>query len=261
MFEKVKIQRCVKPPVFGSPIQNEIHSFANANESGISHVSYLRLVNEKGELHVSFLVAKSRVPPIKPVSIPPTELTAAVVSINVTSIVKSELDYENLQSVYYIDSEVVIGYINKEARRFHVYVGNRVQYIRDRSDPEQWYHVSCKDNPAAEASRSLTASYLLNNSRWFRGPEYIWKTDVQLQNVRQIRQLATNDVKVKANTFATTCSQAQEPHETSMLFYLNRVSSWQKAKTKVAWIRRAIVNFQQTVARKTTSKGSIETHP
>ena len=74
------------------------------------------LVNEKGEVHVSFLIAKSRVP-IKPVSIPWMELTAAVVSVNVTTMLKSELDCENLKSVYYTD--------------------NRVQYIRDRSNPEQ----------------------------------------------------------------------------------------------------------------------------
>ena len=261
LLEKVKIQRCVKPPGFGSPIQTEVHSFADASESGIGQVSYLRLVNEKGEVHVSFLMAKSRVPPIKPLSIPRMELTAAVVSVNVTTMLKSELDYENLKSVYYTDSEVVIGYINNEARRFHVYVGNRVQYIRDRSNPEQWHHVPGKDNPADEASRSLTASQLLKNTRWFRGPEFLWKTDVPLRNVRQIRQLATDDVEVKANTFATTCSQAQEPHETSMLFYLNRVSSWQKAKTTVAWIRRAIVNLQQTVVCKTTFEGPAETHP
>ncbi|XP_044170067.1 uncharacterized protein LOC122954101 [Acropora millepora] len=205
-------------------------------------------------------MAKSRVPPIKPVSVPRMELTAAVVSVNVTTMLKSELDYENLKSVYYTDSEVVIGYINNEARRFHVYVGNRVQYIRDRSNPEQWHHVY-KDNPADEASRSLTASQLLKNTRWFRGPEFLWKTDVPPRNVRQMRQLATDDVEVKANTFATTCSQAQEPHETSMLFYLNRVSSWQKAKTIVAWIRRAIVNLQQTIVCKTTFEGPTETHP
>lgn len=46
-----------------------------------------------------------------------------------------------------------------------------------------------------------------------------------------------------------------------MLFYLNRVSSWQKAKTTVAWIRRAIVNLQQTVVCKTTFEGPTETHP
>lgn len=93
---------------------------------------------------------------------------------------------------------MVIGYINNEARRFHVYVDNRVQYIRDHSNPEQWHHVPGKDNPADEASRSLTASQLLKNTRWFRGPEFLWKTDVLLQNVRQIRQLATDDVELKA---------------------------------------------------------------
>ena len=236
LLEKVKTQRCVKPPGFGSPILTEVHSFADASESGIGQVSYLRLINEKGEVHVSFLMAKLRVPPIKPLSIPRMELTAAVVSVNVTTMLKSELDYENLKSVYYTDSEVVIGYINNEARLFHIYVGNRVQYIRDRSNPEQWHHVPGKDNPADEASRSLTASQLLKNTRWFHGPEFLWKTDVPLRNVRQIRQLATDDVEVKANAFATNCLQAQEPHETSMLFYLNCVSSWQKAKTTVPWI-------------------------
>ena len=141
LLEKVKLNRCVKPPGFGSPVQAEVHSFSDASESGIGQVSYLRTVNAKGEVHASFLIAKSRVAPIKPISIPRMELTAAVVSVNVTKMLQSELDYENLQSVYYTDSEVVIGYISNEAHRFHVYVGNRVQHIRDRSDPEQWHHV------------------------------------------------------------------------------------------------------------------------
>ena len=96
---------------------------------------------------MSFLIAKSRVAPIKPISIPRMELKAAVVSVNVTKMLQSELDYENLRSVYYTE------YISNDARRFHVYVGNRIQHIRDRSDPEQWHHVPGKDNPANEASR------------------------------------------------------------------------------------------------------------
>ena len=96
---------------------------------------------------MSFLIAKSRVAPIKPISIPRMELKAAVVSVNVTKMLQSELDYENLRSVYYTE------YISNDARRFLVYVGNRIQHIRDRSDPEQWHHVPGKDNPANEASR------------------------------------------------------------------------------------------------------------
>ena len=127
LLEKVKLNRCVKPPGFGTPLQTEVHSFSDASESGVGQVSYLRVVNANGDVHVSFLMAKSRVAPTKPISIPRMELTAAVVSVNVTKMLQSELDYENLWSVYYTDSEVVIGYISNDARRFHVYVGNRVQ--------------------------------------------------------------------------------------------------------------------------------------
>ena len=123
------------------PVQAEVHSFSDACESGIGQVSYLRTVNSKGDVHVGFLIAKSRVAPIKPMSILRMELTAAVVSVNVTKMLQSELDYKILRSVYYTDSEVVIGYISNDARRFHVYVGNGVQHIHDRSDPEQWHHV------------------------------------------------------------------------------------------------------------------------
>ena len=100
LLEKVKLNRCVKPPGFGSPVQAEVHSFSDASESGIGQVSYLQTVNAKGEVHASFLIAKSRVTPIKPISIPRMELTAAVVSVNVTKMLQSELDCENLQSVY-----------------------------------------------------------------------------------------------------------------------------------------------------------------
>ena len=128
------------------------------------------------------------------------ELTAAVVSVNVTKILQSELDYDNLWSVYYTDSEVVIGYISNDARRFHVYVGNRVQYICDRSNPEQWHHVSQKDNPADEESHSLTASQLLSNKRWLSGPHFLWKANVPLLNKKEPAQLTSDDAEVKTST-------------------------------------------------------------
>ena len=176
------------------------------------------------------------------------ELTAAFVSVNVTKMLQSELDYQNLRSVYYTDSEVVMGYISNEARRFHVYVGNRVQHIRDLSDPEQWHHLTGKDNPADEASRSLNASQLLNNKRWLSGPVFLWESDVSLLNKKNTAQLSSDDVEVKTNTCLLTHSPAREYPGVLLLSYLNRVSSWSKAKTTVAWMRRGIKNLQSVIA-------------
>ena len=95
LLEKLTFPRSLKPTDFGDPVQTEIHSFSDASDSGIGQVSYLRIVNHRGEVHVSYLLAKSRVAPLKPISIPRLELTAAVISVNVASMLKSELDIED----------------------------------------------------------------------------------------------------------------------------------------------------------------------
>ncbi|XP_068716912.1 uncharacterized protein [Montipora capricornis] len=154
LLEKVTFPRCLKPPDFGDSVRIEIHSFSDASDTGIGQISYLRMENERNEVHVSFLMAKFRVAPLKPISIPRLELTATVISVNVAAMLKSELDIDNIQCYYYTDSEIVIGYIN-----------NDVQHIRDRSSPGDWFHILGKENPADEASRGLAAKELLQSNR------------------------------------------------------------------------------------------------
>ena len=203
LLEQLMFPRCLKPKNFGEPVRTEIHSFSDASDNGIGQISYLRMVNHRGEVHVSFLLAKSRVAPLKPISIPRLELTAAVISVNVATMLKSELDIETIHCYYYTDSEIVIGYINNDARRFHVYVGNRVQHIRDRSSPENWFHVPGKENPADEASRGLTAKELLESIRWFNGPQFLWQQDPLPLQPQPVYTLLPSDNEVrKDQTYA-----------------------------------------------------------
>ena len=62
LLESAQIPRCVKPPGFGSPVLTEVHSFADASESGLGQVSYLRFVTAKNEVRVSFLMLNSAWP-------------------------------------------------------------------------------------------------------------------------------------------------------------------------------------------------------
>ena len=83
-------------------------------------------------------MAKSRVTPMKFVSIPRLELTAAALSIKVSLILKKGLTRStSIREFYWTDSMVVLGYISNEAKRFKVFVANRIQLIRENSNVKQ----------------------------------------------------------------------------------------------------------------------------
>ena len=67
LLEKITIARCVKPPSFGEPVVTELHSFSDASDVGLGQVTYLRLVNNLNQVHVSFLMGKAIVAPLKPI--------------------------------------------------------------------------------------------------------------------------------------------------------------------------------------------------
>ena len=105
-------------------------------------------------------MAKSCVTPLKTITIPRLELTAAVVSVRIHKLLKGELEYDNISEIFWTDSKVVLGYIANDSKIFHVYVANRVQTIRDHTSADQWRFVEMHNNPADHASRDMTADEL-----------------------------------------------------------------------------------------------------
>ncbi|KAL7831305.1 hypothetical protein SRHO_G00308080 [Serrasalmus rhombeus] len=101
-------------------------------------------------------MAKARVSPMRVTMIPRLELTAAVVSVSVSSLLREELGYSEEEEYFWTDSKVVLGYINNDAQCFHTFVANRVQKIHHSTSPKQWFYVSTDENPADNASRGRT---------------------------------------------------------------------------------------------------------
>ena len=174
-IEKLKVPRCHKPNEFGVIKTVELHDFSDTSQNGYGQCSYLRLTDSNDRICCSLVMGKSRVTPLKPVTIPKLELTAAVVASKIGCVLRKELEYEEVKETYWTDSKTVLGYINNDARRFHVFVGNRVQEIRDKTSPEQWHYIGTKENPADVASRGSSVQELIDNSLWWNGPELLWK--------------------------------------------------------------------------------------
>ena len=157
-LNELKVQRCLTPAGFGKTKSMELHHFSDASTTGYGQSSYLRMVNKNDEAHCAFVIGKARVSPLRPITIPRLELTAALVSVKVSCMLQEELDYDDITHVFWTDSKVVLGYIGNDARRFHV--SNRVQQIRENTSPDQWKYIESENNPADDAFRGLSAQQL-----------------------------------------------------------------------------------------------------
>ncbi|XP_006813950.1 uncharacterized protein LOC102806813 [Saccoglossus kowalevskii] len=133
--------------------EEEISNKQYASESGYGTVTYIRMVNQKNEVNCALLSGKARVLPLKTITIPHMELTAATVSICINRLLKRELDLPITESYYWTDSQTVLRYINNKTARFHAFVANRISVIHKGSEPRQWSYVSTNDNPADKCSR------------------------------------------------------------------------------------------------------------
>lgn len=122
-----EVDCCIKPQNFGTPVTAQIHHFSDASEAGYGTMSFLRL--EDGDnVHVSFLVGKARVAPLKQITIPRPELTAAILAVRVEAMLQKELQWQLERSMFWTDSTTVLKYIFNEARRFHTFVANSLCY-------------------------------------------------------------------------------------------------------------------------------------
>ena len=126
MVEDIKIHGCYKPRGFERIINYSLDHFSDA--------TYLRMVNDLEEVHCSLIFGNSRVAPVKYVSIWRLELTAATLSVKISRMLRGELDIHISSEVFWTDSQVVLGYINNDSRRFKIFVANCVQFIRDNTD-------------------------------------------------------------------------------------------------------------------------------
>ena len=136
-LESFSVDRCIKPPCFGNVVNSEVHYFSDASQSAYGSVSYLRLVNEEKQVHCALLMSKSRLAPLKKITIPRLELAATAVSVQLHKFLKSDLDIPIDTVRFWTDSMTVLRYLEQDSKRFHTYVANRVAYIRNDTQPNQ----------------------------------------------------------------------------------------------------------------------------
>ena len=118
----IQVPRNLYPSDFDDVIRYEIHNFSDASTSGYGCCSYLRVICGNGRIYCSLIVRKSRVAPSKVTTIPRLELTAALLSVKMCSMLRKELTYKISDKVFWTDSKIVLSYLKNDCEMVLLHV-------------------------------------------------------------------------------------------------------------------------------------------
>ena len=190
------------------------------------------------EVHVAFVMGKSRVTPLKVMTIPRLELTAATLAARMDKMLRSELQGELLESALWTDSQSVLKYIRNRTKRFHTFVANQIAVIHNLTKVNQWRFVDSKNNPADDASRGLSIESFYSSKGWLQGPEFLKKSEAQWPSIpKELGSLLPGDPEVRKEAIVTsivTCKMEKTPTSKLLDYY----SSWNDLKRAAAWIMK-----------------------
>ena len=240
LLNSFQLPRCLIPAAFEEAATIQLHHFSDASDEGYGTVTYLRAINDQGDIHCILVTARARVAPLKQVTIPRLELTAATVAVGVDEVLRNELDI-TFDSFFWTDSTSVLGYIYNESARFQVFVANRIQRIREASSPAQWHYVPTSLNPADEASRGQSASDFLNNHRWRFGPDFLNESESNWPERPKNTSINKDDPEVKAEVLMCAAYTAESDSRGAILEYF---SDWFRLRRFLALMIRCAKGFR-----------------
>ncbi|XP_076661131.1 uncharacterized protein LOC143365016 [Halictus rubicundus] len=170
LLEGLKFERHVSQP---SVKRLELHGFCDASERAYGACIYIRSLDVSGNIRVRLLCAKSRVAPLKTISLARLELCGAVLLSSLYDSITRCLNHKIHETILWTDSTIVLHWLHKPPNILKTFVANRVVEIQTKTNILAWRHIRSSDNPADLLSRGTTPRILINSKIWCNGPDWL----------------------------------------------------------------------------------------
>ncbi|GFY09514.1 uncharacterized protein TNCV_4321931 [Trichonephila clavipes] len=165
ILKDVTVPRCMKIDIF-----TELHVFVDASKGSYAGCVFARSIVDSRVSEI-LVRAKSRVAPLKLLSIPRLELMACCVGVRLVNSILKALNMPDLKVTLWSDSTTALWWI-KEYGNWSVFVANRVKEIRQLTQIQSWKYVPVNMNIADLLSRGCSPRQMLS-SRWWERPSWL----------------------------------------------------------------------------------------
>ncbi|WP_253302409.1 DUF1759 domain-containing protein [Wolbachia endosymbiont of Psylliodes chrysocephala] len=210
-----------------------LHVFVDASKLAYASCIFVRLEFEEKVL-VTLLLAKTRISPVKPITLPRLELMAALTV--------QQVDYlRNRPVFFWSDSMVTLTWI-KTKGNWNTFVDNRVKEIRKLSTVDQWNHVPGVLNTADILSRGCNGKQLLEK-QWWCGPDWLKNKRELWPNGEMIFDGVNEEVKKERKVVNTNVVENKMQFSQNLGYF----SKYSKIKRMLAWILRFYFNSKNRI--------------
>ncbi|XP_055590122.1 uncharacterized protein LOC129742271 [Uranotaenia lowii] len=172
-LNEVSVPRCFFPGMVISALDGlQLHVLVDASESAFACVAYLRILKSDNPT-CALVAAKTKVAPLKPISMPRSELQAALMGARLIESVSETLKLPIGRRYLWTDSLTVLSWLRSDSRRYHQFVAFRVGEILTKTTISEWRYVPSKLNVAFDATKWGNGPSFCPSDRWFTGPEFL----------------------------------------------------------------------------------------
>ena len=234
--------------------------FCDASTTAYAAVVYLVMKTQR-KSRTQFLVAKTRVAPMKALTIPRLELLSALLLARLITTVSSVLEstLPDLQKKCYTDSTVALHWIKGTSKEWKPFVQNRVNEIREKTSPVLWHHCPGATNPADLPSRGMTMSELRLSRLWRYGPDWL-KDSLTANDADELAEMPKECSKElrASNKKSHNLVATEVKHTIGDVIQCERFSSFRRLVRVTAYAMRAVKLFQGKRTSQSSSSIAIQ---
>lgn len=239
-FKSLRIPRWIKM----TPTSRvQIHGFCDASMAAYAAVVFVRVENDDQNVLVNLVTAKTKVAPLKILSLPRLELCGASLLTKLIADVRLAMQFGECVTVTcWTDSTIVLAWLRSDPARFNVFVANRTSEIQRSLPARHWRHVRSEDNPADCASRGILPQKLIKYNLWWTGPDWLSQPSECWPHLVDTGE-SNEEVRIQANSVITD----QPKYQWDLII---KISTWKRLTRITAWCIRFSSNCRSVPANR-----------